>query len=237
MVCRCARARPRGSRRGGAVVERAFAGAVEFRMPLHRGHEGRAGLADRLDHAVARAARLDHEAGGQVLDALVVDAVDRCPRRALEDLRQPSARHELDLVEVAVVARRIAMPHRRRAAGCRCPGAACRHAPRSSPAGRGRCRAPACRAPRRRRAGPARSRRAPGRRCQRVVERRLAVARRRHVGAALEHQGVEPVGVVVQADVALSACRRPGSGSSPPAPRSTSPSAPPTARRTAASCR
>ena len=70
--------------------------------------------------------------------------------------------------------------------------AACRRTPRSSAAGRGRRRAPACRAPTKRVqqrllvvvadavAGPAR------------LERRLAVAAGPDVGAALEHQRVEP---------------------------------------------
>ena len=88
------------------------------------------GFADRLDHAVVRAARLDHEAGRQVLDALVVDAVDRGPRRALEQLGQAGAGDELDRVEVAVVALRVAVPHRAGPEAVDVLVAACRRTPR-----------------------------------------------------------------------------------------------------------
>ena len=74
------------------VVERAFAAAMELGMPLHGRHVAAAGPADRLDHAVGRAARLDDEAGREVLDRLVVDAVDDAARRRLRTARPGACR-------------------------------------------------------------------------------------------------------------------------------------------------
>ena len=177
------RARPRGSRRAaGRSSSVPSPRAVELGMPLHRGHEA-AGpgfrIASIMPSLGQRASTT--KPGGQVLDALVVDAVDRRPRRALEDLAPAGVPgDELDRVEVAVVDLGVAVPHRARAAACRCPGAACRRSatfiscrPRQMPStGLPRAREGGA-------AGPARSRRGRGRRCQRSSQRRLAVAARR----------------------------------------------------------
>jgi hypothetical protein len=61
------------------VVEVPSARRWKFGMPLHRGHEAAAGATDRLDQAIRRALGLDDKTGREVLDGLVVDAVDSRP--------------------------------------------------------------------------------------------------------------------------------------------------------------
>ena len=175
------------------VVERAFAAAMELGVPLHRGHVAGPGrrIASIMPSTGQRASTT--KPGARSLIAWWWTLLTTAAPTPCEDLRQPRARHELDRVDVAVVDLGVAVLERAAAAACRCPAAACRRTRRSSAARRGRRRAPACRARRRRASSAdlvvvADAVAAPLR-----LQRRLAVARRRDVGAALEDERVEPV--------------------------------------------
>ena len=92
--CRRGACRARGSRRGAARSSSVpVAGAVELGVPLHRGHEARrrACGSPRSCRRPGSAPRRRSPAARSLM-RLVVDAVDRGPRRALEELGQARAR-------------------------------------------------------------------------------------------------------------------------------------------------
>ena len=103
------RARRRESRSAAACRRRCrVVGVVELRVPLHGGHVARPALADRLDHAVVGQRASTIEARRQVLDALVVDAVDRAraARPGTARARRVPATSSI-VVEVALVMRGV----------------------------------------------------------------------------------------------------------------------------------
>ena len=138
----------------------------------------------------------------EVLDRLVVDAVDDRLAHALEDLREARAGDELDRVDVAVVDLGVAVLERLR------PLRADVLQQRSAESDVHQLQAAADAEHRLAALGERGEERplvivadavaAPLR-----LQRRLAVARRRDVGAAFEDERVEPVGVVGERDVAL----------------------------------
>ena len=76
---------------------------MEFRMPLHGCHPGLARVADRFNDTVGWATRLHGETGRQVLDALMVNAVDLAAASGRQQARQTGAGLYGQRVEIVVV--------------------------------------------------------------------------------------------------------------------------------------
>src|SRR6185503_8981280 len=96
-------------------VQRAMVAAVqELRMPLHAGDVVRPLVADGFDHAILGRVRLDREALAQAVHRLVMDRIHfRVPHAGIER-REPRIRHDLDLVVLVLVDRRVLVDLRAR---------------------------------------------------------------------------------------------------------------------------
>ena len=161
----------RGARRAQKVLQHrrivegaVQVGVVELRVPLHGGHIAVAAHADRLDHAVSGTRASTTNCGARSLMPWWWMLLATARFDAGVQLGQARAGQQLDVVEVALVLRHVAVRMRLRLLRGDVLVAACRRTSRSAAGSRGRCRTPACR--RRRRRPPVRSRsgRARGRR-------------------------------------------------------------------------
>ena len=169
-------------------------------MPLHGGHVGALGAAYGLHGAVQRAAGLHHEAGRQVLHALVMDAVGTGLGDARVELRQPGARDDLDGVIVLLVARQRAVVEGAGALGDDVlpQRAAVQHVDELEATADAEHRLARVLegADQFHLVGVAHRVARPG-----GVQRLFAIGRGRDVVAALQHQAVQRLGVVVQVQV------------------------------------
>ena len=177
---------------------------MELGVPL-RGRDvalpAQGAAANGLGDAVGVADGLDHKAGRQPLDTLVVDAVDRHPPLAGVQVRQARAGHQVDLVEMLVVGARVAVLLGTGVLGLDVlvQRAAKRHVDELQP--------------------PAHAKN--GFACLRkgldhgqvvqiahavaqpfLAQRLLAIAARPHVGTAVHHHTIKPLGIVRQRHVA-----------------------------------